>query len=101
MKISTMPNGSLLILLCVILSANGQKIKKRHRYKDKDIIHYFRGDAAFAVKWTRLSCHDFGDNQVRLQLFCMTYNIGNFLLRLVLPKSIKDWFSKILAKITS
>jgi hypothetical protein len=27
-----------------------------------------------AVKWTRLSCHDFVDNQVRLQLFVMAYS---------------------------
>jgi hypothetical protein len=33
---------------------------------------------------------DFDDNQVRLQLFAMAYNISNFLLRLVLPKSIND-----------
>jgi len=32
-----------------------------------------------AVKWTRLSCHDFVDNQVRLQLFVLAYNLGNFL----------------------
>ncbi|MBW8018056.1 MAG: hypothetical protein FVQ82_17955 [Planctomycetes bacterium] len=40
---------------------------------------------------TRISCHDFDDNQVRLQLFAIAYNIGNFLRRLALPKSIKDW----------
>jgi len=44
-----------------------------------------------AVKWTRLSCHDFVDNQVRLQLFVLAYNLGNFLRRLVLPKSVKHW----------
>ena len=32
-----------------------------------------------AVKWTRLSCHDFVDNQVRLHLFVLAYNLGNFL----------------------
>lgn len=44
-----------------------------------------------AVKWTRLSCHDFLDNQVRLQLFALAYNLGNFLRRLALPPSIKHW----------
>jgi len=44
-----------------------------------------------AVKWTRLSCHDFVDNQVRLQLFALAYNLGNFLRRLVLPRSVKHW----------
>ena len=31
-----------------------------------------------AVKWTRLSCRNFRDNQVRLQLFALAYNLGNF-----------------------
>ena len=44
-----------------------------------------------AVKWTRLSCHDFVDNQVRLQLFALAYNLGNFLRRLALPQSMKHW----------
>ena len=44
-----------------------------------------------AVKWTRLSCHDFSDNQVRLQLFALAYNLGNFLRRLALPPSVKHW----------
>jgi len=44
-----------------------------------------------AVKWTRLSCHDFVDNQVRLQLFVLAYNLGNFLRRLALPRSVKHW----------
>jgi len=44
-----------------------------------------------AVKWTRLSCHDFVDNQVRLQLFALAYNLGNFLRRLALPRSVQHW----------
>jgi len=44
-----------------------------------------------AVKWTRLSCHDFADNQVRLQLFALAYNLGNFLRRLALPMGVKHW----------
>jgi len=44
-----------------------------------------------AVKWTRLSCHDFADNQVRLQLFALAYNLGNFLRRLALPTAVKHW----------
>jgi hypothetical protein len=44
-----------------------------------------------AVKWTRLSCHDFVDNQVRLQLFVLAYNLGNFLRQAVLPKAVRHW----------
>ena len=48
------------------------------------------------MNWTRLSCHDFVDNQVRLQLFALAYNLGNFLRRLALPKSVKDWSMRTL-----
>ena len=38
-----------------------------------------------------MSCPDFADNQVRLQLFVLAYNLGNFLRRLALPSSVKHW----------
>jgi hypothetical protein len=44
-----------------------------------------------AVKWTKLSCRTFKDNQTRLQLFALAYNLANFLRRLALPKSIRQW----------
>jgi hypothetical protein len=44
-----------------------------------------------AVRWTRLSCHDFVDNQVRLQLFVLAYNLGNFLRGAVLPQAVRHW----------
>jgi hypothetical protein len=44
-----------------------------------------------AVKWTRLSCHRFRDNQLRLQLFTLAYNLGNFLRQLALPRMVKHW----------
>jgi hypothetical protein len=40
---------------------------------------------------TRLSCHGFADNQVCLQSFALVYNLGNFLRRLALPRSIGHW----------
>jgi len=70
------------------------------RWKPSNVVKFYnkRGTAEqwikegkYALKWTRLSCHDFVDNQVRLQLFALAYNLGNFLRRLALPKSIKDW----------
>ena len=30
-------------------------------------------------------------NQVRLALFVLAYNLGNFLKRLALPKAVKEW----------
>jgi hypothetical protein len=38
-----------------------------------------------------MSCHDFVDNQARLQLFVLAYNLGNFLLQAVVPKALRHW----------
>ena len=43
------------------------------------------------MKWTKLSCRTFKDNQTRLQLFALAYNLGNFWCRLVLPREVKHW----------
>ena len=48
-------------------------------------------EGKYALNWTRLSCHRFVANQVRLQLFILAYNLGNFVRRLALPESIKRW----------
>ena len=44
-----------------------------------------------AVKMTRLSCHRFRCNEVRLWLSVIAYNLGNLWRRLVLPKKIHHW----------
>jgi hypothetical protein len=69
-------------------------------WKSKNVVKFYnkRGTAEqwikegkYALNWTRLSCHDFVDNQVRLQLFALAYNLGNFLRRLALPREVKHW----------
>jgi Transposase DDE domain group 1 len=44
-----------------------------------------------ALRWTRLSCHVFRANAVRLQLFALAYNLANFLRTLVLPEEVAQW----------
>jgi len=44
-----------------------------------------------AVKMTRLSCHRFRSNEVRLWLSVIAYTLGNLWRRLVLPKRIEKW----------
>lgn len=70
------------------------------RWSEKSVIRFYnhRGTAEQwikegknTVKWTRLSCHDFIDNQVRLQLFILAYNLGNFFRQTVLPKTVRHW----------
>ncbi len=68
--------------------------------KTEGVVHFYNGrgtaeqwikEGKYALNWTRLSCHRLVANQVRLQLFVLAYNLGNFLRRLGLPKAIKDW----------
>ncbi len=44
-----------------------------------------------AIKWTRLSCRKFRNNEVRLQLHALAYNLGNFMRTLALPKEVEHW----------
>jgi hypothetical protein len=44
-----------------------------------------------AVKMTRLSCHRFRSNEVRLWLSLIACNLGNLWRRLVLPRKIENW----------
>jgi len=44
-----------------------------------------------AVKMTRLSCHRFRSNEVRLWLSLIAYNLGNLCRRLVRPVKIDNW----------
>ena len=60
-------------------------------YNKRGTAEQWIKEGKYAINWTRLSCHDFVDNQVRLQLFALAYNLGNFLRRLALPKRVKEW----------
>ena len=44
-----------------------------------------------ALTWTRLSCAKYVSNQVRLHLFVLAYNLGNFMRRFALPKEVSHW----------
>ena len=66
----------------------------------KNVVKFYNGrgtaeqwikEGKNAVKWTKLSCHTFKDNQTRLQLFALAYNLANFLRRLALPRDVKHW----------
>ncbi len=66
----------------------------------KNVVKFYNGrgtaeqwikEGKNAVKWTKLSCRTFKDNQTRLQLFSLAYNLANFLRRLALPHEVKHW----------
>ena len=68
--------------------------------KSEGVVHFYNRsgtaeqwikEGKYALNWTRLSCHRFVANQVRLQLFILAYNLGNFMRRICLPKAINGW----------
>ena len=70
------------------------------RLPSRSVVHFYhkRGTAEQWIKegkqathWTRLSCHHFRANEVRLQLSVLAYNLGNLWRRLGLPRRIKGW----------
>jgi hypothetical protein len=62
-----------------------------HFYNGRGTAEQWIKEGKYALNWTRLSCHRFVANQVRLQLFILAYNLGNFMRRLGLPRAIRDW----------
>ena len=69
-------------------------------YPPKGIVRFYNGrgtaeqwikEGKYALNWTRLSCHKFVANQVRLWLFVLAYNLGNFVRRLALPEAMQHW----------
>jgi hypothetical protein len=69
-------------------------------WRSKRVVRFYNGrgsaeqwikEGKIAVKWTKLSCRTFKDNQARLQLFALAYNLANFLRRLAVPKSVSHW----------
>ena len=69
-------------------------------YPARGIVNFYNGrgtaeqwikEGKYALNWTRLSCHKFVANQVRLWLFILAYNLGNFVRRLALSEGMKRW----------
>ena len=60
-------------------------------YNGRGTAEQWIKEGKYALNWTRLSCHRFVANRVRLSLFILAYNLGNFLRRLCLPKTVKHW----------
>src|SRR6266545_4279839 len=60
-------------------------------YNQRGTAQQWIKEGKTAIHWTRLSCHRFRANEVRLLLGVIAYNLGNPLRRLGLPVAIKDW----------
>ncbi len=75
----------------IVTNLTGWSRKVVHFYNQRGTAEQWIKEGKYAVKWTRLSCRNFKDNQARLQLFALAYNLGNFLRRLTLPRSVRHW----------
>ena len=60
-------------------------------YNGRGTAEQWIKEGQYALNWTRLSCHLFVANRVRLSLFIVAYNLGNFLRRLCLPQAVRHW----------
>jgi len=84
--------GELFPRVGFIVTNLGGSAKRVTRFYDhRGLAEQWIKEGKYALNWTRLSCHKFDDNQVRLHLFVLAYNLGNFLRRLALPTAVKHW----------
>ena len=60
-------------------------------YNHRGTAEQFIKEGKNAIKWTRLSCRKFRNNEVRLQLHALAYNLANFMWTLALPKEVEHW----------
>ena len=60
-------------------------------YNGRGTCEQWIKEGKHVLAWMRLSCHEFKNNAVRLALFVLAYNLGNFLRRLALPPKMARW----------
>ena len=60
-------------------------------YNGRGTAEQYIKEGKNAIIWPRLSCHSFRNNEVRLQLHALAYNLGNFLRTLALPEAVEHW----------
>lgn len=60
-------------------------------YNQRGTAEQYIKEGKNAIRWTRLSCHKFRNNGVRLQLHALAYNLGNFMRTLALPDAVEQW----------
>jgi len=60
-------------------------------YNQRGKAEQYIKEGKHALKWTRLSCRQFRNNEVRLQLHVLAYNLANFMRTLALPKEVEHW----------
>jgi hypothetical protein len=62
-----------------------------HFYNRRGTCEQWIREGKLAITWTRLSCVRYASNKVRLALFVLAYNLGNFMRRFALPSQVAHW----------
>jgi len=62
-----------------------------HFYNQRGTAQQWIKEGKAATHWTRLSCHRFRGNEVRLLHGVIAYSLGNLLRRLVLRCAVQSW----------
>ncbi len=75
----------------IVTTLTGTNRAVVHFYNQRGTAEQWIKEGKEAAHWTRLSCHRFRANEVRLLLGVIAYNLGNLLRRLVLPLAIQSW----------
>jgi hypothetical protein len=60
-------------------------------YNQRGTAEQYIKEGKMALKWTRLSCSNMAQNEVRLQLHGLAYNLGMFLQAADLPDEVAGW----------
>src|SRR5215472_6675090 len=72
----------------IVTNLSGTNRAVVHFYNQRGTAEQWIKEGKTATHWTRLSCHRFRANEMRLLLGVIAYNLGNLLRRLVLPPAI-------------
>jgi Transposase DDE domain group 1 len=75
----------------IVTTLTGTNRAVVHFYNQRGTAEQWIREGKEATHWTRLSCHRFRANEVRLLLGVVAYSLDNLLRRLVLPLPIQRW----------
>ena len=73
------------------MEATTARARQKKGYNGRGTAERWIREGKCALRWTRLSCHSFHHNAVRLQLHALAYNLANFLRSLALPQEVAQW----------
>lgn len=75
----------------IVTNMTGEPESVTKFYNQRGKAEQYIKEGKYALRWTRLSCKRFCDNEVRLQLHALAYNMMTFLRAIDLPEPMTDW----------